>query len=78
MVEAKGLEPSNLLTARQLNTVAGRITSSRAVAFWLVQEDAQWVGDGVRLCATLRDGFVGSNVGFLWTIEVGGAGWIVN
>ena len=35
-------------------------------------------GDGVQLHATLRDGFVGSNVGFLWTIEVGGDGWIVN
>ena len=64
-VEAKGLEPSNLLTARWFNTVAARVRSSRTVAFWLVQTAVQRVVcNDVQLRATLRDGFVGSNVGF--------------
>ncbi len=72
-VEAKGLEPSNLLTARWLNTVAARVRSSRVVAFWLVQTAVQRADcNGVQLRATPRDGFVGSNVGFSSDEDKGG------
>ena len=46
-------------------TCRTRRNPSRTVAFWLVQTAIQRVVcNGVRLRATLRDGFVGSNVGF--------------
>ena len=62
-MKAKGLEPSNLLTARQLNGVAACVGSSRIVASWLVRTAVQRIlRNGVQLRAALRDAFVGSNV----------------
>jgi hypothetical protein len=49
-----------------LIAVAARVGASHFVAFWPVQKAIE--GDfrnDVQLSATLRDGFVGSNVGFL-------------
>jgi hypothetical protein len=69
-VEAKGLEPSDLLTASRLDTGAARGGSSHVVAFWLVRVGAQLVvRDNVRRRATFRDGFVGSFVGFLSAVR---------